>query len=594
MDYDDNTCIPSSEQRVSDASSQEATLKWTIPKHQQHIGMSTLPSLLTTIRRHSGRTLRQQVQTCRNISNAAFSAEALKSRLLPIPPEALSLRSLSLLYRSLQDFLPVYWDTPSKSWQKRYDNRGKAPPGFHLIFNVSAALERDLLEDGTDILHAPDRSWQHRLWAGGSLRSHSLPNPRDGQLLLMVERIAEAKMRAGKAFVKIQRVTFINDGGLLDYAAAGLISTSGLLRDKIFPPEFDGKDRSSFHDPRLIFVADESRWLCFTKEPVPAPTTFSHLVAPPTDRFYTVSLTPTRNLLFRFSALTFNAHRIHLDAEYTRRVYNHPDLLVHGPLILYLMLQAIQNATGTEFEESGTQWLFQDIDYMNHAPLYANQCMTIGCTRPQVEPNSASEEAILYVWIEKIIDGEPKVCVQGKVLLKREAPSRINSDAESSDEDDGKHEIDGDEANEFDDDDLHESRPHGTRGDALRSLSEPLYRAVRTDCAIPLRRVMGSIENISQKQSYTVQEHDQELWSQTTRNDLSCRPISAEVGASVHRFVPTDSKRIPVNDIRTESGGRVGVEGGLTEENKQEGEFEKKRDWNKHELDLIELYGGER
>jgi 3-methylfumaryl-CoA hydratase len=36
--------------------------------------------------------------------------------------------------------------------------------------------------------------------------------------------------------------------------------------------------------------------------------------------------------LFRFSALTFNAHRIHIDLPYAREVEKYPDLVVHGPL----------------------------------------------------------------------------------------------------------------------------------------------------------------------------------------------------------------------------------------------------------------------
>jgi 3-methylfumaryl-CoA hydratase len=42
--------------------------------------------------------------------------------------------------------------------------------------------------------------------------------------------------------------------------------------------------------------------------------------------------------LFRFSALTFNGHRIHYDAEYARSVEGYPGLVVHGPLIALLLL----------------------------------------------------------------------------------------------------------------------------------------------------------------------------------------------------------------------------------------------------------------
>jgi len=42
--------------------------------------------------------------------------------------------------------------------------------------------------------------------------------------------------------------------------------------------------------------------------------------------------------LFRYSALTFNGHRIHYDREYTREFEGYPGLVVHGPLIATLLI----------------------------------------------------------------------------------------------------------------------------------------------------------------------------------------------------------------------------------------------------------------
>jgi 3-methylfumaryl-CoA hydratase len=47
---------------------------------------------------------------------------------------------------------------------------------------------------------------------------------------------------------------------------------------------------------------------------------------------------PDAVLLFRFSALTFNAHRIHYDRDYARDVEGYPGLVVHGPLIATLLM----------------------------------------------------------------------------------------------------------------------------------------------------------------------------------------------------------------------------------------------------------------
>jgi 3-methylfumaryl-CoA hydratase len=45
-------------------------------------------------------------------------------------------------------------------------------------------------------------------------------------------------------------------------------------------------------------------------------------------------------LLFRFSALTYNGHRIHYDRDYAREVEGYPGLVVHGPLQALLMSEA--------------------------------------------------------------------------------------------------------------------------------------------------------------------------------------------------------------------------------------------------------------
>ncbi len=49
-------------------------------------------------------------------------------------------------------------------------------------------------------------------------------------------------------------------------------------------------------------------------------------------------MTADTRLLFRYSALTFNAHRIHYDRDYCRKVEAYPGLVVHGPLLATLLL----------------------------------------------------------------------------------------------------------------------------------------------------------------------------------------------------------------------------------------------------------------
>ena len=68
--------------------------------------------------------------------------------------------------------------------------------------------------------------------------------------------------------------------------------------------------------------------------PVPGPPAFDESVW---DR--TVTVRPDERLLFRYSALTFNTHRIHYDAPYAEQVEQYRGLVVHGPLLASLLLQ---------------------------------------------------------------------------------------------------------------------------------------------------------------------------------------------------------------------------------------------------------------
>jgi 3-methylfumaryl-CoA hydratase len=61
--------------------------------------------------------------------------------------------------------------------------------------------------------------------------------------------------------------------------------------------------------------------------PVPKPQ------AARTDEAFSRKITPDPVLLFRYSALTFNSHRIHYDRFYVTAVEGYPGLIVHGPLI---------------------------------------------------------------------------------------------------------------------------------------------------------------------------------------------------------------------------------------------------------------------
>ena len=67
-------------------------------------------------------------------------------------------------------------------------------------------------------------------------------------------------------------------------------------------------------------------------------------VAARTDEQFSRRITPDPVLLFRYSALTFNGHRIHYDRPYAMGEEGYPGLVVHGPLIATLLIDQLRRA----------------------------------------------------------------------------------------------------------------------------------------------------------------------------------------------------------------------------------------------------------
>jgi len=64
--------------------------------------------------------------------------------------------------------------------------------------------------------------------------------------------------------------------------------------------------------------------------------------AAPSNAMWTREIHPEATLLFRYSALTFNGHRIHYDRRYTSEVEGYPGLVVHGPLVATLLVDLLR------------------------------------------------------------------------------------------------------------------------------------------------------------------------------------------------------------------------------------------------------------
>ncbi len=90
---------------------------------------------------------------------------------------------------------------------------------------------------------------------------------------------------------------------------------------------------------------EEKQNLVFREDPSPdaAPP---QLIMPPHDAEHSEILTPDPVLMFRYSALTFNGHRIHYDVDYAREVEGYPDLVFHAPLTATYLFQSAANILG--------------------------------------------------------------------------------------------------------------------------------------------------------------------------------------------------------------------------------------------------------
>ncbi len=75
----------------------------------------------------------------------------------------------------------------------------------------------------------------------------------------------------------------------------------------------------------------------------------------------------TSTLLFRYSALTFNGHRIHYDKDYAQKAERYPDLIVHGPLLAQLLIHFAERHFGN----------LKEFNFQATAPMFATETATL-------------------------------------------------------------------------------------------------------------------------------------------------------------------------------------------------------------------------
>jgi 3-methylfumaryl-CoA hydratase len=181
------------------------------------------------------------------------------------------------------------------------------PPLWHWLYFLPLALQAEIGPDG----HArrggflPPVPLPRRMWAGSRLEFR-------------------APLRVGDAVRRVSTIESVNQksgrtGALVFVTVRHEIHANGAASPSIVER----------HD---IVYRDAPRPGDTASPPQPAPAE-----SPWQKRWV-----PDEVLLFRYSALTFNGHRIHYDRRYVTEVEGYPGLIVHGPLIATLLLDLLR------------------------------------------------------------------------------------------------------------------------------------------------------------------------------------------------------------------------------------------------------------
>lgn len=206
-------------------------------------------------------------------------------------------------------------------WQQ-----GAVPPLGHWFYCLERAAQADLDADGHEKRgrFLPPVDLPRRMWAGG--RVSFLHQLRMGAVLRRASTVAGVTEKQGRT----GRLVFV----AVDHRYE------------------DGKGLAIVERQDLVFREAPHSW----QKAVP-------LHVPPSgeaDWERRVQADPA--LLFRYSALTFNAHRIHYDRDYCKEQEGYPGLVAHGPLVATLLSDLfLRHNPGKRVEE---------FSYRAHSPLF--------------------------------------------------------------------------------------------------------------------------------------------------------------------------------------------------------------------------------
>ena len=207
-----------------------------------------------------------------------------------------------------------------------------APVMIHLCVAPPAAPTGGLGPDGHPARGGflPPVPLPRRMWAGGAFTFHD--DIRVGERVARTSTIRDVTLKEGRT------------GSLCFVTVDHRIESAGRL------------------------VIEERQDIVYRGADAPrAPGERPEPAAPGTHR---VVVVPSAALLFRYSALTFNGHRIHYDAPYATGVEGYPGLVVHGPLQATMLVQLAERLHGrrpARFDFRSLSPLFDDADFTLNA-----------------------------------------------------------------------------------------------------------------------------------------------------------------------------------------------------------------------------------
>jgi 3-methylfumaryl-CoA hydratase len=119
----------------------------------------------------------------------------------------------------------------------------------------------------------------------------------------------------------------------------------------------------------------------------------------PTDATWTRTIVPDPVLLFRYSALTFNGHRIHYDQPYVTGAEGYPGLIVHGPLLGMLQIELARRARPDK--------VVRRFEFRALSPVFSGPAFTVQARR--------EADGSATTWIS---DPKGGLAQQGKVVFR--------------------------------------------------------------------------------------------------------------------------------------------------------------------------------